>query len=180
MQQNLILGDYWDLIPNWKVGNCAHGTAMPQTAKQTLPVNGTWEKPSRTPRQALRIPTPCHCGWMLLPHTLRTFLFIYCIIQFILKTFLFPHYLSVSSTSNNGIMPAVQEILCNTPGVGSRSTLYWICIHTLFKNIFKHLNNQMGKSWGPYSVFIQPLLTETNSQGQSKQWERTSGLHPQL
>lgn len=32
------------------------------------------------------------------------------------------------------------------------------------KHIVKHLNNQMGKSWGPYPVFIQPLLTETNSQ----------------
>lgn len=30
----------------------------------------------------------------------------------------------------------------------------------------------MGKSWEPYLVFIQTLLTETNSQGQSKHWER--------
>lgn len=29
----------------------------------------------------------------------------------------------------------------------------------------------MGKSWEPYLVFIQPLLTETNSQGQSKHRE---------
>lgn len=77
LQQNHILGDYWDLIPNWKVGNCTHGTAMPQVAKQTLPLHGTWEKPSRTPSQALRIPrqTQSLSLWLgALPTHLKGFL----------------------------------------------------------------------------------------------------------